>query len=188
LLTMADIAGTAPGLWNTWKARLVADLHAAARLALRRGLENPIHAGERIAQCRKAALELLAQEGIGTAQAEAVWEDFPPVTFLRYRASLVAWITGQVARARPDALPVVAARGIGGRGAREIFVHSPDVDGLFAAITAALDRLDLDVVEARIMTSERGLSLDTFRVLERTRRDSGSERDGEIVRSLRYAL
>lgn len=188
LLTMADIAGTAPGLWNTWKARLVADLHAAARLALRRGLEHPIHADERIAQCRKAALELLADDGIDGAQAEAIWTDFPPVSFLRYRASLVAWLTSHVARARADTLPVVAARGIGERGAREIFVHSPDVDGLFAAITAALDRLDLDVVEARVMTSARGLSLDTFRVLERSRRDAGSGRDEEIVRSLRYAL
>jgi [protein-PII] uridylyltransferase len=188
LLTMADIAGTAPGLWNTWKARLVADLHAAARLALRRGLEHPIHADERIAQCRNAALELLAEQGIDAARAEAIWADFPPVSFLRYRASLVAWLTSQVANARPDSLPVVAARSVGERGAREIFVHSPDVDGLFAAITAALDRLDLDVVEARIMTSAKGLSLDTFRALERSRREAGPERDEEIVRSLRYAL
>ncbi len=188
LLTMADIAGTAPGLWNTWKARLIADLHAAARLALRRGLEHPIHASERIAQCRNAALELLAGQGIDAGQAEAIWADFPPVSFLRYRASLVAWLTGQVANARPDSLPVVAARSVGERGAREIFVHSPDVDGLFATITAALDRLDLDVVEARVMTSARGLSLDTFRVLERSRREAGPDRDEEIVRSLRYAL
>lgn len=200
LLTMADIAGTGPTLWNTWKARLVADLHAAARFALRRGLEYPIHTDERIAECRKAALAQLAEEGIDAAQAEAIWQDFPASSFLRYRPGLIAWVTRNVASARSDALPLVAARREGERGAREILVHSPDIDGLFAAITSALDRLDLDVVEARVMTSARGLSLDTFRVLERSRRapDPGlpaaereaafSERDEEIVRSLRYAL
>lgn len=205
LLTMADIAGTAPSLWNTWKARLIADLYAASRLALRRGLEHPIHAEERIAECRKAALALLVDAGVTADEAEAVWQDFPAPSFLRYRPSLIAWVTQKVASVRADTLPLVAARSEGERGAREIFVHSPDVDGLFAAITSALDRLDLDVVEARVLTSGKGLSLDTFRVLERSRREAAAieisspfaadearridhERDEEIVRSLRYAL
>jgi [protein-PII] uridylyltransferase len=203
LLTMADIAGTAPTLWNTWKARLVADLHAASRFALRRGLEHPIHAEERMAECRKTALAQLDEAGIAPERVEMIWKDFPPSTFLRYRPSLIAWVTQNVADTRVDALPLVAARREGERGAREIFVHSPDIDGLFAAITSALDRLDLDVVEARVLTSTKGLSLDTFRVLERGRRETGSgseqiyaeahveaerQRDQEIVRSLRYAL
>lgn len=199
LLTMADIAGTAPTLWNTWKARLIADLYAASRFALRRGLEHPIHADERIAECRKAALALLADDDIGLAEAEAIWADFPAPSFLRYRPSLIAWVTQKVASVRSDALPMVASRREGERGAREIFVHSPDIDGLFAAITSALDRLDLDVVEARVITSGKGLSLDTFRVLERSRRGMAglsaderqkaeAQRDDDIVRNLRYAL
>lgn len=201
LLTMADIAGTAPTLWNAWKARLIADLHAASRFALRRGLEHPIHVDERIAECRRSALALLAQEGIERDEAEAIWSDFPPPSFLRYRPGLIAWVTQKVASVQSDALPMVASRREGERGAREIFVHSPDVDGLFAAITSALDRLDLDVVEARVLTSGKGLSLDTFRVLERSRREAPvgtvpaeerkaaeAQRDEDIVRSLRYAL
>lgn len=188
LLTMADIAGTAPTLWNTWKARLIAELYTAARFALRRGLEHPIHAAERISECRQAALVLLAEAGIGEEAAQAIWEDFPPPSFLRYRAGQIAWLTGCVAGADSDALPLVAVRSESSRGAREIFVHGPDLDGLFAAITAALDRLDLDVVEAHILTSRKGSSLDTFRVLERHPHGPGRERDEEIERSLRYAL
>lgn len=188
LLTMADIAGTAPNLWNAWKARLIADLYTAARFALRRGLEHPIHADERVAECRQVALDLLAQAGIDGDVAASIWEDFPPPSFLRYRPHQIAWVTSQVASARHEALPMVAVRSEGDRGAHEIFVHSPDIDGLFGAITAALDRLDLAVVEARIITSKKGLSLDTFRVLERSRRDADPGRADEIVRSLRYAL
>src|SRR5690606_40716184 len=47
LLTCADIAGTSPKLWNAWKDRLMVDLYTATRLALRRGLENPLAATER---------------------------------------------------------------------------------------------------------------------------------------------
>src|SRR5690606_1096216 len=54
LLTCADIAGTSPKLWNAWKNRLMADLYTATRLALRRGLENPIAAGERADETRAA--------------------------------------------------------------------------------------------------------------------------------------
>ncbi len=188
LLTMADIAGTAPTLWNTWKARLIAELYTAARFALRRGLEHPIHADERISECRQAALTLLSEAGIDEATARDIWADFPPPSFLRYRAGQIAWLTGCVAGVDPDALPLVAVRSESSRGAREIFVHGPDLDGLFAAITAALDRLDLDVVEAHILTSRKGFSLDTFRVLERHPHGPGRERDEEIERSLRYAL
>ena len=47
LLTCADIAATSPKLWNAWKDRLLADLYVATRLALRRGVENPVAAAER---------------------------------------------------------------------------------------------------------------------------------------------
>ena len=55
LLTCADIAGTSPKLWNAWKDRLLADLYTATRLALRRGLEHPVAADERIAETRSEA-------------------------------------------------------------------------------------------------------------------------------------
>ncbi|MCK9488287.1 MAG: [protein-PII] uridylyltransferase [Xanthomonadales bacterium] len=188
LLTMADIAGTAPTLWNAWKARLTADLHTSARFAIRRGLQHPIEADERILECRQQALELLANEGIDAATAATVWDDFPPPSFLRYRPGQIAWVTAQVVNASHQVLPVIAVRAEGERGAREIFIHSPDLDGLFAAITSALDRLDLDVVEARVLTSRKGMSLDTFRVLERNRRGPDPQRDPEIAALLRQAL
>ena len=63
LLTCADIAGTSPKLWNAWKDRLLADLYSATRFALRRGLENPVHATEIMAETRAVAMERLLGEG-----------------------------------------------------------------------------------------------------------------------------
>ena len=71
LLTCADIAGTSPKLWNAWKDRLLADLYTATRLALRRGLEHPVAAADRIAESRAAAQTLLAGFGIEADEAAA---------------------------------------------------------------------------------------------------------------------
>jgi len=169
LLTVADIAGTSPKLWNAWKDRLLADLYGATRFALRRGLEHRIHAPERIAETRNEAEAMIYAFGMGGEEIARIWQEFPDESFLRYRPQQIAWQTLGIADAKPGE-PRVLARAHQRPGALEIFVYSPDRDGLFATVTATLDRLGLNVVEARIVTSRHGNSLDTFQVL-----DAGSE-------------
>jgi len=169
LLTVADIAGTSPKLWNAWKDRLLADLYGATRFALRRGLEHKTHAAERVAETRHEAAALIRAHGMDEAGIAAVWAEFPDESFLRYRPEQLAWQTLGIAGAAPGE-PHVLARAHQRPGALEVFVYSPDRDGLFAAVSATLGRLGLNVVEARIVTSTRGNSLDTFQVL-----DAGSE-------------
>jgi [protein-PII] uridylyltransferase len=185
LLTVADIVGTSPRLWNGFKAKLLADLYQATRYALRRGLMHPVHVSERSAETRQQALARLRDGGIDATRAEELWRDFPEDSFLRYSADQVAWLTRSVLEAGPDALPLVAAREAHERGAGEVFVYSPDRDGLFATITAALDRQNLSVVEARIVNSRRGISLDTFVVLEP---DGKPLADPERMRTLERCL
>jgi [protein-PII] uridylyltransferase len=166
LLTVADIAGTSPKLWNAWKDRLMADLYTATRFALRRGLEHPLHAEERIAETRNAARERLQDFGLDDAGIDRVWAEFPDESFLRYRAEQIAWQTRGIAEAGDTGLPLVLARPHARPGALEVFVYSPDRDGLFATVAATLDRLGLGIVEARVVNSRRGMSLDTFQVLD----------------------
>jgi [protein-PII] uridylyltransferase len=166
LLTVADIAGTSPKLWNAWKDRLMADLYTATRFALRRGLEHPLHAEERIAETRGAARERLQDLGLDDRDIDRVWAEFPDESFLRYRAEQLAWQTLGIARAGEGDLPVVLARPHQRPGALEVFVYSPDRDGLFATVAATLDRLGLSIVEARVVNSRGGMSLDTFQVLD----------------------
>ena len=165
LLTIADIAGTNPKLWNTWKDQLLADLYVATRYALRAGLERPPHADARIAECRDEALKRLAREGVDAARVEPLWATFPAASFLRHGPQQIAWQTRAIlARADADS-PVVAIEPTSLRGGTEVFVHTRDRDGLFAAITAALDRHGVSVVEARIFSSQ-GMAFDTFVVLD----------------------
>jgi [protein-PII] uridylyltransferase len=163
LLTCADIAGTSPKLWNAWKDRLLSELHAATRYALRRGLENPVAAGERIAENREAARAILSAGGVD--DADALLSRLPETTFLRARPDQIAWQAGALHGAAPGT-PVVKLRRIaGGDDALEVFVHSPDRDGLFAAIVIALDRMGLAIHQARALDGVDGTIFDTFQVL-----------------------
>ena len=155
LLTVADIAGTSAKLWNSWKDKLLSDLYVRARYRLRSGAEQP-HADERARTCREDALQLLEQQDVERAGVERAWSDFPQESFLRFSAAQIAWQT--VGIVRHGAGPLVLIDPQGARGGTEIFVHAADRDGLFAAITAVLD--------ARIVTSHSGMSLDSFLVLD----------------------
>lgn len=165
LLTIADIIGTSPRLWNAWKDRLLADLYTATRYALRSDAELPRDASASIAECRASALALLASEGFAAEAVETVWRDFPERSFLRHRPEQVAWQTAAILRA-DKALPLVEVHPFSVRGSTELFVYAPDRDGLFASVTAMLDRMHFSVMEARVLSSPSGLAMDTFLLLE----------------------
>ncbi len=164
LLTCADIAGTSPKLWNAWKDRLLADLYTAARYALRRGLEHPLHADDIIADTRNMTLAGLMNEGGDEAAAQALWATFPEEAFLRYRPEQLIWQTRGILEHQQQASQVLV-RSHDTPGNIEVFVRTPDRDGLFAALVATLDRLELGVFDARVLTSTDGYALDNFQVL-----------------------
>jgi [protein-PII] uridylyltransferase len=165
LLTCADIAGTSPKLWNAWKDRLLADLHTATRLALRRGLEHPVAAEERSAETRVAALAQLAGFGVGAEDAQRLFAQMPPESFLRGRPDQVAWQATVLRGSAPGATRASVRALARSAGALEVFVHSPDRDGLFAAIVATLDRAGLVIQQARLLDGPGNTVFDTFEVL-----------------------
>ncbi len=187
LLTVADIQGTSPRLWNAWKAQLLEDLHAAARHALRRGLADPVGAAERVATIRQEALLRLESSGVTPAEAAAMWQPLPDYAVLRLGAERLAWATVELMAQRGSAVQIVA-RAVGG-DALDLIVNAPDRDGLFATVTAVLDRQGFDVVEARATGTRDGRVLDLFRLLPRSDLVETLEVAGErMVASLREAL
>lgn len=165
LLTIADIIGTSPKLWNAWKDRLLADLYTATRFALRSDLAPPAHAGARVRECRERALSMLLGEHVGIDDVARVWAEFPDSSFLRHRPEQIAWQTAAILRAG-GVTPLVEVHPFSVRGSTELFIYTPDRDGLFATVTAMLDRLRFSVVEARVLVSTTGMALDTFLLLE----------------------
>ncbi|MEP6899696.1 MAG: [protein-PII] uridylyltransferase [Rhodanobacter sp.] len=188
LLTIADIIGTSPRLWNGWKDRLLADLYTATRYALRSDVALPRDAGVRVRECSEHALALLMNEGFAENDVVRAWIDFPQLSFLRHRPEQIAWQTAAILRAKAVS-PLVAVHPLSVRGSTELFVYAPDRDGLFATVTAVLDRLRFSVMESRILSSPTGMALDTFLLLEADTQLPATElRAEELRQRLQRAL
>jgi [protein-PII] uridylyltransferase len=89
---------------------------------------------------------------------------FPEEAFLRYRPEQLIWQTRGILEHQQQASQVLV-RSHDAPGNIEVFVRTPDRDGLFAALVATLDRLELSVFDARVLTSTDGYALDNFQVL-----------------------
>jgi [protein-PII] uridylyltransferase len=186
LLTVADIRGTNPELWTSWKESLLSELYIATRRALHRGYRLPADTDEKIQFTRRDALEILDANECNGPEIEILWDSLGDNYFLRHRPDEVAWHTQSILSAESADLPIVAVRSFDERGATAVFVYQKDVDNLYALATSALDRLRLDVKEARIITSKAGFSLDTFMVVEA----DGSDliRDAERIQQIRNKI
>ena len=190
LLTIADIRGTNPQLWTSWKRSLIYELYLGTRRALRSGADLNLERAERITQTRHEASRLLSAEAYPDHAVSLLWSTMGDEYFLRHRPAELAWQTGAILDTDPDDLPVVAIRNFENVGGTSVFIHAADVDYLFAIVAATLDRLRLDVQDARIITSKAGYALDTFIVLEAETRSivTDAERIHDIRSRLRSAI
>ena len=169
VLTVADVRGTNPKLWNTWKASLFEEFYDRTSRALRRGLESPIDQGELIAETQFEAREILTRDGVAAADIERVWKNLTGAYFLRHTAEEIAWHTSLLAGRDPfDEEPLVAVRQETGRGGTAIFSYTRRRQHSFARATAVLDQMGLTILDARITPTENGFSVETYLVLEDT--------------------
>ncbi|RJL91745.1 [protein-PII] uridylyltransferase [Xanthomonas vasicola] len=185
LLTCADIAGTSPKLWNAWKDRLLADLYFAARRALREGLEHPPPREERLREARESARALMQAQGHDDATIDRQFGGMPDENFLRFRPEQLAWQAASLIEVDIGQTLVKARRAVPGNDALEVFVYSPDRDGLFAAIVATLDRKGYGIHRARVLDAPHDAIFDVFEVLpQETYADGDPQRLAATLRQV----
>ncbi|KFA24434.1 [protein-PII] uridylyltransferase [Xanthomonas vasicola] len=185
LLTCADIAGTSPKLWNAWKDRLLADLYFAARRALREGLEHPPPREERLREARESARALMQAQGHDDATIDRQFAGMPDENFLRFRPEQLAWQAASLIEVDIGQTLVKARRALPDNDALEVFVYSPDRDGLFAAIVATLDRKGYGIHRARVLDAPHNAIFDVFEVLpQETYADGDPQRLAATLRQV----
>jgi [protein-PII] uridylyltransferase len=189
LLTVADIQGTNPALWNNWKEALIAELYQKTLLALRRGLENPIGKKALIEETKKAALELIKHKKKTTLDINLLWKSLGDDYFIRYSADEIAWHTEAISKMTDTEKPLIMVREQTARGGTEVFVYMKNRDKIFAATTRTLDKLGFTIMDARIITSENDYTLDSYIILEKSGDIvKGKQRREELIKSLQQAL
>ncbi len=189
LLTVADIRGTNPARWNSWTASLLNRLYHSTRRLLLQGLEHAPGQDELVQAKQAEALRLLEGKGFDTTPVIALWRQLTLELFLQSDPDEIAWHTELVLRHATRSEPLIALRLSRSRGCDEIFIVTPDQPGLFARCAHLLDRLRLNILEARIHTSDEGMAFNSFFVLERDDGHvEGTYRREEILESLRQGL
>src|SRR5210317_1408939 len=190
VLTVADVRGTNPKLWNSWKASLFRDLYELTSRALRRGLENPIDADQLILEKQAEARELLRDSDISDERIDTVWQLMNDRYFLRHRSNEIAWHTEWLADSDTgSAIGLVDARKQAGGDRVEAVLYTPRSKHTFAHATAVLDELGMTIVDARVVPLRNHYSLDSFVFMELDKRmDIDESRMAKIRRSLTRVL
>ena len=173
LLTVADIRGTSPKVWNAWKGKLLEDLfRATSRLLQQQGqsesaLSAPGDPTRSLLDSRKhEALRLLNFAGIDPASYQAFWERLDIAYFLRTDPQDIAWQTRVLYRRVDAQQPVVRTRMSPFGGGFQVVAYLADQPDLFARICGYFDRKNLSVLDARVHTTRDGRALDSFLVVD----------------------
>jgi [protein-PII] uridylyltransferase len=162
LLTVADIRGTSPKVWNAWKGKLLEDLY---RLTLRTlGGAQPNLAAE-IEARKQEALQMLALYSMLPGVQEPLWQTLELSYFARHEAADIAWHARSLWRHVDAGHPVVKARLSAAGEGLQVVVYAPDQDDLFARICGYFDTAGFNILDARIHTTRTGYALDTFQVI-----------------------
>jgi [protein-PII] uridylyltransferase len=183
LLTVADIRGTSPKVWNAWKGKLLEDLYRYTLRTLGGRAPDP----DALVEARKReALTLLALHSQPFEAHKLLWEQLDVSYFMRHPADEIAWHSRQLSRvaarhaavaaaakaqgaAPADAAPstecVVRARLSPAGEGLQVLVYAPDESDLFARICGYFDQTGFSILDAKVHTTRDGRALDTFQVV-----------------------
>lgn len=170
LLTIADIRGTSPRVWNAWKGKLLEDLYRLSSRVLGGRMPDP---GAEIEARKREALVLLALHAEPFEAHKSLWETLDVGYFMRHDGSEIAWHAKQLSRHVPHAgvpidpltPPIVRARLSPVGEGLQVVVYTPDQPDLFVRICGYFDHSSFSILDAKVHTASNGFALDTFQVV-----------------------
>lgn len=162
LLTVADIRGTSPKVWNAWKGKLLEDLYRLTLRAL--GGAQPNLDAEIEARKEEARQNLALHSALpGTEQP--LWKTLEISYFARHDAAEIAWHARSLWRHVETTEPVVRARPSSVGDGLQVLMYAPDRPDLFARICGYFDSAGFSIQDAKIHTTKAGFALDTFQIV-----------------------
>ncbi|MDC8773650.1 [protein-PII] uridylyltransferase [Roseateles albus] len=162
LLTVADIRGTSPKVWNAWKGKLLEDLYRVSLRAL--GGAQPNLTAD-IEARKQEARQALALHSMLPGTEAPLWQTLEISYFARHEAGDLAWHARSLWRHVQSPVPVVQARPSPVGEGLQVLVYSPDAQDLFARICGYFDGAGFNILDAKVHTTRSGYALDTFQVL-----------------------
>ncbi len=177
LLTVADIRGTSPKVWNNWKGKLLEDLYRYTLRVLGGRAADPSAVVE---ERKREALTELALNALPHQAHKALWDTLDVSYFMRHKAGEIAWHTRQITRelarevregsraADAGTTTIVRARTSPEGEGVQVLVYAADQHDLFARICGYFDQAGFSILDAKVHTTRNGHALDTFQVVAPT--------------------
>jgi [protein-PII] uridylyltransferase len=163
MLTVADIRGTSPKVWNAWKAKLLEDLFNATKARLT-GDAGHSKLQDSLDARRIEAQRQLRLYAVADGAEQKLWQRLDAVYFQRHTADEIAWHARHLFFRVDSVEPVVKARLARDGAGLQVLIYTPDQKEVFARICAFFGGAQLSILEAKIHTTRHGYALDTFAV------------------------
>lgn len=165
LLTVADIRGTSPVVWNAWKARLLESLFYATKSVLN---NETFTVQQAIENRQQEASEKLAKYGLQPQSYQTLWNNVGAGYFVRFEPDEIAWQSRLLTPHVQAPSPIVRARLSPSGDGIQVMIYTRDQDDLFARICNFFDRMAYNIVQAKIYTTNHGYALNSFIVLDQS--------------------
>lgn len=162
LLTVADIRGTSPKVWNAWKAKLLEDLYHATLKSLHNG--GAVDARSELETRKQEARAILRLFAIPNGAEDHLWSQLDIVYFLRHEAREIAWHARVLNRFVDSREAIIKARLSDDKEGIQVLVYTQDQPELFARLCAFFGRTHYSIADAKVYTTRHGYALDTFHV------------------------
>jgi [protein-PII] uridylyltransferase len=162
LLTVVDIRAVGPKVWNGWKAALLRELYHHTAELMAGGLVDEAR-GQRIAAAQAAVRQLLGD--FTSEEIDSFITKGYPFYWLSFEPEIMARHARLIRTAERDGkLLIVETRVDPDRAVTEVTLYTADHAGLFSRIAGALAIAGANIVDAKILTMQNGMALDTFTV------------------------
>ncbi len=185
LLTVADIRGTSPKVWNAWKGKLLEDLYRLTVRALGGGAPDP---DAEVEARKREALVMIALYALPFEAHKALWDTLDVGYFMRHDASDIAWHTRHLSRMVGSEKPVVRARRSQVGEGLQVLVYTRDQPDLFARICGYFDHGGYSILDARVHTARNKYAVDTFQVVTSSMPDQYRELISMVESGLAAAI
>ncbi len=158
VLTVCDIRGVGPNVWNNWKAQMLRALHRATAAALENGLED-VNRETREKRAKQLFREAMANWTEGQKRAEIArhygpyWQGIPTAAQVKFASLLDGLGAGEI---RFD------LEADEERDATRVLMACQDHPGIFSRLAGALSLVGADIVDARTYTSRDGYATSVF--------------------------
>jgi [protein-PII] uridylyltransferase len=160
---VADIRATKENLWNEWKDSLLKKLFYKAKEHLQKHPKAPSIIAK-VEVVKQALAKAVMQQGYDRKKADVILDTLPNDYFLRYQVDDILWHLQCLTKQSDKAIKVLSR--LSEHSVVDIFVHSEDSKGLFFKLVSIIEKLGLDIVDAKILTSKDNKTYNTIGVLQ----------------------